>query len=118
MRDIFEDIGALAVPEAELETVKIAMATRPARARQAQPFGMIGLTFAQELGGVFCVATHLAHQMALSGGKPVPATAERTGCAHPHTRHRALRLLEKMGRAEIEWRGNGSAPIIKRFDHV
>ena len=79
---------------------------------------MIGLSFAGKLGGTFGVIVHLAYQMHLSGGKPVKASAARTGCKDKQTRHRALRSLEKLGLAEIEWRGRGAAPLVKRFDHM
>ena len=117
-KDIFDDLDALMVPRPEVARAPIPKIVVPKCKRQAEPFGMIGLTFAEELGGVFGVIVHLAYQMHLGGGKPVPATALRTGCSDKRTRHRALRLLEELGHAEIEWRGQGAPPLVKRFDHV
>jgi len=115
-RDIFDELDALKVGRPEVERAPIKVIAKPARVLRTEPFGMIGLSLAEELGGTFNVIVHLAYQMTMSGGKPVPATAKRTGCSDKRTRHRALQLLEDLGRAEIEWRGQGAAPLVKRFD--
>jgi hypothetical protein len=111
--DIFDDLDALKVPGPEVKRAPPQPQRSSSRLLQSKPFGMLGLEFAKELGGITCVVVHLAYQMKLSGGKPVPATAARTGCNSKHIRHRVLRLLEKLGRAEIEWRGRGAAPLVK-----
>jgi hypothetical protein len=75
---------------------------------------MIPLMVSKKIGGATNVLHHLAHQMVLSGGKPVPATAIRTGCADHKTRIKALRRYESLGLLEIvDWRGNGAAPIVR-----
>jgi hypothetical protein len=115
-KDIFDDLDALKVPRPEVERAPIGMVVKPARIKRAEPFGMITLRMAKDIGGITNVAAHLAYQMALSGGKPVPATAARTGCNNKHNRHRALKWLERRGYADIEWRGQGATPLIKRLD--
>jgi hypothetical protein len=117
-RDVFDDLEALRVEPPSVARAPVNGIVVPARERQTQPFGMIGLALAKELGGVTCIVVHLAHQMVLSGGKPVPATAARTGCSDKRTRLRALRLLERLGRVEIEWRRQGAAPLVKWFSNV
>jgi hypothetical protein len=111
--DIFDDLDALKAPGPEVERAPIAVVVAPSGPLKSKPFGMLGLEFAEELGGTTCVVVHLAYQMKLSGSKPVPATAIRTGCNDKRIRRRVLRLLEKLGRAEIEWRGRGVAPLVK-----
>jgi hypothetical protein len=114
MNDIFDDLDALKAPRPEVERAPIGMvADKSTRVLRSEPFGMISLKMAERIGGVTNVVVHLAYQMALSGGKPVPATAARTGCKHYKVRTHALRLLEDLGVAEIEWRGHGRAPLVK-----
>jgi hypothetical protein len=114
-KDIFDDLDVLKVQLPDRERALINTVVKPARVMRTEPFGMIKLSPAKRLG-VTGVIVHLAYQMMMSGGKPVPATAERTGCENQYTRLQALRLLEREGVAEIEWRGNGAAPLVKRWD--
>jgi hypothetical protein len=113
--DIFDDLDALKAPRPEVERAPIGMVVQRARGRRAKPFGMIPLGMAERIGGITNVVVHLAYQMALSGGKPVPVTAARSGCKSYKVRMRALRLLEDLGIAKIEWRGNGRAPLLIRL---
>jgi hypothetical protein len=114
-KDMFDDLAALEVPRPEMERAPINVIAKPAQPLRTEPFGMIPLSAAKRFGGLTNVAVHLAYQMALSGGKPVPATVARTGCEKYETRMRALQILESLGFAEIEWRGPGKAPLIKRL---
>jgi len=77
-RDIFDDLDALKVGRPDVERAPIKAIAKPARVLRAEPFGMIPLASAKRIGGLTNVVTHLAYQMALSGGKPVPATITRT----------------------------------------
>jgi hypothetical protein len=77
-RDIFDDLDALKVGRPDVERAPIKMIVKPARVRKTEPFGMIGLSLAAELGGTFNVIVHLAYQMALSDGNPCrPQPSER-----------------------------------------
>ena len=107
-RDIFDDLDALKARQPEVERAPIGMFAKPARGMKTEPFGMVPLKMAKRIGGTTNVIVHLAYQMALSGGKSVPATAARTGCKDHRVRVRALHLLEDLGIAEVEWRGKGA----------
>jgi hypothetical protein len=111
MSDIFDDLDTLKVEPARRQITAI---VRPARVLQKEPFGMI-FSQAKRIGGFTCVLVHLSYQMTMSGGKPVRATAAGTGCKKSRTRERALHFLEARGIAEIEWQGNGQAPLVKRL---
>jgi hypothetical protein len=114
--DVFDRLDEydVDVPPAAADTAPRKKSPKPKR----KPFGMLTLEAAKKLGnrGDICTIIHLAHHMALGKDKPVAATALKTGCNDQRARLRALRIMESLGLAEIEWRGNGLAPLVISWD--
>jgi hypothetical protein len=123
--DRFEDLAALGIQltdaeEAAFAEVKARVQSyprMPVRARATDPWGMIplrlGLRLAKELSGAhWNVLLHLSYQMILTKGTPVPATCKRTGCGRARDRREAVRRLEALGLATVEWRGENVTPLV------
>jgi hypothetical protein len=111
----------IAVPEAEViqlkERLKAAKVKRLKNTRTnkrlSELFEMMTRAMAKKIGGITCVSIYLIGQMAKCHGEPVEAGAQTTGCERSEDRTRALRELERLGLAEVKWRGPRRCPLVK-----
>jgi len=84
-------------------------------AAQCEPFARIPLRLCAHLvlsDAQWKAFMYLLYSLVLNKRRPLPATAETTGCTSKRIRHEMLKRLEAAGLAEVEWKGHGKAPLV------
>jgi len=126
-KDLFDDLESLKIQltEAELEVQQeIKKRAQEGYAKKLklwgnnEPYAVVPLrlvpTLAKELSSAhWGVLLNLYYnQIVLNKGNPIRATAKTTGCAKHDTRREAIKRLENLGLARVDWGTSKTAPVI------